>query len=382
MVSSIALESFRALGHTLPFIFHSRADEEKEGMPMRTRSVSTLSRLVWLCLAMSAMSVGCAPKTPLADRDLVPQSQRRVLVVSIDGMRPDVLLRSDAPNIRALMREGSFTFYAESTDLAVTLPTHVSMLTGWQPKDHGILINDDSGAGADQVLRKPTLFELAKAGGYSTAMVASKSKFSILNKPGTIDWAFYPTGKPGPNGKPVKNYNDDQVGQEALDVLRQHHPQVLFVHFPGPDTFGHAKGWGTQEQISAVANIDGWIGKIVSELDREGVLQDTLILLTADHGGAVKTHGGIDSRSRYIPFIAVGPGVRQNYDLTLQKGLVVHVEDTFATALEYLGVQRPEGVFGKPVWTIYAKLPKGAPTTASAPATRRAATAPATSGAY
>jgi len=45
--------------------------------------------------------------------------------------------------------------------------------------------------------------------------------------------------------------------------------------------------------------------------------------------------------SHYIPWIAVGPGVRENYDLTLEPNLAVHVEDVFATALNFLGFAIP-----------------------------------------
>jgi arylsulfatase A-like enzyme len=137
-----------------------------------------------------------------------------------------------------------------------------------------------------------------------------------------------------------------------------------------------------------MADVDCGIGRILAELDSQGLRERTLVILTADHGGAVKSHGGLDPRSRYIPFIVSGPGVRRDYDLTLQKGLVVHVEDTFATGLEWLGIDLPIGIYGKPVWTIYEKPSKGAPpattepaNTPKAPKAKKPKTAPATAAA-
>jgi predicted AlkP superfamily pyrophosphatase or phosphodiesterase len=294
-------------------------------------------------------------------------------------MRPDVLLRAEAPNIRALMKRGSFTFYAQSTDLAITLPTHTSMLTGLEPNVHGIKINDDSGDNAKIELTRPTLLTLTKAAGRTTAMVAAKSKFSLFAKGDTLDWAYYPTDEKDPNGKPIKTFKDAQIGERAVSFLAEHSPQVLFVHFPGPDSIGHAAGWGSDKQLAAVTEIDGWIGKIVAEVERQGQTDKTLILLTADHGGAIKSHGGLDARSRLIPFIAAGPGVRENYDLTQVDKLVVRVEDTMATGLEWLEVARPAGILGQPVWAIYTVPPQGAPTAAPKPAPKPA-TAPAYSG--
>ena len=66
-----------------------------------------------------------------------------------------------------------------------------------------------------------------------------------------------------------------------------------------------------------------------------------------------KTHGGLDPRSRHIPWVAAGPGVRQNYDLTRDQKLVVATYDTFATACYFLGIESPDGIEGKPVGQIF-----------------------------
>ena len=72
-------------------------------------------------------------------------ASRRIVIVSIDGLRPDVALRANMPALRSLMARGSFTMFAVTTDVAVTLPSHMSMLTGMPPDKHKILYNDDPG---------------------------------------------------------------------------------------------------------------------------------------------------------------------------------------------------------------------------------------------
>src|SRR5258708_26304566 len=67
----------------------------------------------------------------------------RVLIVSIDGCRPDMLLRANTPNVHQLMKEGAFSFWARTTPLAITLPSHTSMLTGVIPRNHGVEWNKD-----------------------------------------------------------------------------------------------------------------------------------------------------------------------------------------------------------------------------------------------
>ena len=254
---------------------------------------------------------------------------RRVIIVSIDGLRPDVLLRADAPHIRQLMHDGSFTFWARSTADSITLPTHVSMLTGVEPQVHGIHWNGGLPLAEPVYPRVSTIFELAKKAGYTTGAVTGKSKFDVLAKPGTIDHAYWPD---------EAKSDDADVAKNAQQMLRSHRPEVFFVHFPGVDNVGHKLGWGTPEQLAAVAEADTAVGAIRATLAELKLAGDTLIILTADHGGAGRTHGADDFRSRHIPWIAVGPGVRKNYDLTMNRDLVVETYDTFATACAMLDI--------------------------------------------
>ena len=271
---------------------------------------------------------------------------RRVVVVSIDGLRPDMLLRTNTPNMHGLMDSGSFSFWARTTALCITLPSHTSMLTGVIPRKHEIEWNKDLPLSEPVYPSFPTLFEVAKKGGYTTAMVAGKSKFTVLAKPGTLDWSFI---------SPTEKTGDDDVAKHAVEIIRQHKPEVLFVHFPGVDNVGHADGWGSREQARAVEKADGALGDVLSALKGEGLTESTLIILTADHGGAGRTHVPDDARSRHIPWIAVGPGVRKNVDLTTYADLVINTEDTFATACYVLGLPLDKRLDGKPVKEIFVE---------------------------
>ena len=90
------------------------------------------NRRIALLLALG-LGVGNAASQPAR-----PLAVRRVLIVSIDGLRPDALLRANAPAIRGLMQRGSFSMWARTTAVSVTLPSHVSMLTGVTPNHHHI----------------------------------------------------------------------------------------------------------------------------------------------------------------------------------------------------------------------------------------------------
>jgi len=308
-------------------------------LPVPGRWFATL-----LCASLAALFCGAAAADP-AGPDTAGRP-KRVLIISVDGLRPDLALRGDCPNLRDLMARGSFTMWAQTTPVGKTLPSHTSMLTGRTVPDHGIHWNSEKKpANVDYTYAKvPTLFALAKSAGYSTAMVAGKAKFLAVAQPETIDHLFLAQGTTG----------DQETTEEAIRLVREHAPQVMFFHLPDTDSTGHGRGWGSPQQMRAIANADRCIGRLLTALENRRVLDDTLVIVTADHGGWLKDHNGSDARGLTIPWIATGPGVIAGRDLTLVEKLDVHTEDTFATACAYLGIPLPAGCSGKPVVAIFA----------------------------
>ncbi|HEX4794904.1 MAG TPA: alkaline phosphatase family protein [Humisphaera sp.] len=267
----------------------------------------------------------------------------QALIVSIDGLRPDVLLRTRSPRIHDLYEHGSFSFWARTTALSTTLPSHTSMLTGLIPRRHEVEWNWDLPLAKPVYPRGQTLFEVAKKAGYSTAMAAGKSKFTILAKPGTIDWMWVPE---------TVQCEDNDVTEQAVQMILQHQPQVMFVHLPSNDNVGHAIGWGTPQQLAVVENADACVGRLLDAMQESDVLRHTFVLITADHGGAGAWHTPDDPRSRHIPWIATGPGIRQNLDLTTFDKLTINTEDTFATVCHLLAITYDRTIDGHPVTQI------------------------------
>jgi predicted AlkP superfamily pyrophosphatase or phosphodiesterase len=329
-------------------------------MYSRARSALLIVAVLLETGVLASSIWGADEKKPESPATRPVAAVRHVIVISCDGLRPDVLLRADAPNLRKMMARGSFTLWARTIPLAVTLPSHTSMLTGVYPEKHGINWNDDEPElGYPKV---PTLFALAKKAGYTTSIATGKSKFSTLTKPGTVDWINIPAAVKVAGSTELKAalFEDAAVAKEASDIIASHKPNVMFIHFPGADKIGHSIGWGTPEQLAMVGTIDAGIGKILNTIEAEKLADSTVVIVSADHGGAVKGHGGLaegkpidDPRSRMIPWICLGPGIRENYDLTREPGLTVNTVDTFATACWLLAIP-PGKVDGKPIKQILA----------------------------
>ena len=304
---------------------------------------------VLLIFVLVALSGRGQAAIPVAKPQRPIPAIQHVLIISIDGLRPDLALLVNMPNLRSLLKQGAYTFWAKTTAVSITLPSHVSMLTGVTPAKHGIEWNRVLPFKEPIYPNVPTLFEMATRSGYSAAMVAGKSKFSALAKPGTVTWVEVPDEN--------TQSNNEAVVIHAVEMIETKKPDLLFVHFPDVDAVGHAKGWGSLEQRACIEKTDRQLGELFAALDRSGLRASTFMIVTADHGGAGLTHGADDARSRHIPWIAVGPGVRKNFDLTLSAKLEVRTEDTCATACYLLGLPQAPYFDGHPVMLAFEVAP-------------------------
>jgi arylsulfatase A-like enzyme len=266
-------------------------------------------------------------------------------VISIDGLRPDLLLLANTPNIHGLMMRGSYSMWARTTPNSITLPSHVSMMTGVSPRRHGIEWNREFDLPEPVYPAVPTLLEAAKRHGYTTAVVAGKGKFDIFDRSGVLDWKWIPK---------TEKCETAEVVPHAVEIIKDHKPDVMLIHFPSVDNVGHAIGWATPQQMRAIADADEGVGAVLKAIDDAELTDSTLVIVTADHGGSGRDHGPDDPRSRHIPWVAVGPKVRQHLDLTSYPRLDVQTYDTFATACWVMGIPPTvPDLDGKPVKQIF-----------------------------
>jgi predicted AlkP superfamily pyrophosphatase or phosphodiesterase len=223
---------------------------------------------------------------------------KHVVIVSLDGGgRSDAILTSNMPNIRQMAEQGAYTWYAQTINPSITLPSHCSMLTGCLPQKHGITWNDwrpESG-----FVKTTTCFEIAKRAGMTTAMFVGKQKLQHIAKPGTVD-------------KFVKMEENAVVLANAAGAyFQEKQPNILFVHFADPDAAGHAYRWGSKEYRAALENCDRGLGILRMAVKNSGASAATIFIVTADHGGHLKDHGSMDVRDMTIPWICYGPGIVQ-----------------------------------------------------------------------
>ncbi|HEX2093520.1 MAG TPA: alkaline phosphatase family protein [Longimicrobiaceae bacterium] len=303
---------------------------------------------LWLVTTSAAPSLAspsrAAPLSPFVSADSSAPARGlitdHVVVISVDGLRPDAITRFRAGTLQRLIAEGSYTLNAKTIDPSLTLPSHTSMLTGQEPDTHGVFWNRDE-TDTHGVVAVPTVFARARERGFRTAAFFSKSKFHHLQVPNTLDHTEAPDGD--------ERWNADRtVGKVERYLEAGHRPNLLFVHIGEPDYAGHMFSWMSWFYGRAVRKADRAVARVLEAADGAFGEGNYAVIVTADHGGHGWTHGSTDRRDITIPWITWGEGVRTGTELP--DG--VRTMDTAATALWLLGLD-PLGV-GRPVQAAFS----------------------------
>lgn len=279
-----------------------------------------------------ALFAACGGGAPIAPPSPSPSPiEPSVLVITIDGLRPDALARVQPPNLLALAGRGAHTMAARTVVPPNTLPAHASIVSGVDPDTHGITWGDYQPARG--TITVPTIFTIAHAAGMRTALVCGKNVFRQLDAPGSIDFfADLPGG-------------DHAVATEAIARLGERY-RLMLVHFADVDLVGHVSGWMSDAQLRQVGDTDAAVGRLLA-----AVPAGTVVILTADHGGMGLNHVTEQPEDMTVPWMIAGPGVVPGRVLAVP----VNVRDTAATALVILGLGLPAGAPSRVVREAFAR---------------------------
>lgn len=274
------------------------------------------------------------PATPSATITSSPEpAVRRVVILSLDGLRPDAIELAPMPNLLELMKTSAYSLTAQTIRPSATLPAHSSMLTGLCPSKHGVDWNDY--IPQNGIAQGVDLFDLTHAAGMKNYMYAGKEKLQQVTDAANLERFVY--------------INDrDKVVMQTLLADFPSDFGVLFIHFATTDDMGHVYGWLSPEQLSVVFRADEAIGELLSALDERGLRDETLLIFTADHGGHNLTHGTSNPADMTIPWIISGKGIQAG-----ELATPVHITDTAATAAYALGLSIPAEWDGVPVFEAF-----------------------------
>jgi predicted AlkP superfamily pyrophosphatase or phosphodiesterase len=264
-----------------------------------------------------------------------------VVVVGFDGLSPRGIQAARTPHFDAVRRVGAFTWHARGVMPTSSSPNWASMIMGAGPEQHGVTSND----------WMPDQFDIAPVvtgpGGIFPTI------FGVLRgqQPRAVigvfhDWEGF--GRLVEKGVPdaVEHHKGaENTMRRAIEFAVRRRPRLLFIHLDHVDHAGHKFGHGSPEYIAAVELADALTGQLLEALDQAGMRTHTILLLTADHGGVGRKHGGATMAEIEIPWIIAGPGVAAGRELRKP----VNTYDTAPTLAHVLGLTPPDAWIGRPV---------------------------------
>lgn len=226
-----------------------------------------------------------------------------VVLVVVDGLRPDAIAAAGAPNLQRLVAGGATSLKARAVGIPETLASFVTIATGLSPARHGVTWNDDRGT----TLGRPTIYSrVAEAGGVA-ALYFGKSKLTMLAAPGT---AAIRHG-PGPRNSNWDAGDGPVLARAFAAEFARQAPAFALVHLRQPDFIGHDQGWMTPAYLDAVRHDDAALGVVLDAIAASPAAKNTTVLLTADHGGEGTYHGARGSDASWtIPWLCQGDGIR------------------------------------------------------------------------
>ena len=294
---------------------------------------------VLLMIASAALTTGEARAEPGA----VPKAAH-VIIVGVDGMSTDGVLKADTPTMHDMMKHGSWTMHARGVLPTTSAANWASIINGAGPEQHGVTNNDwqvgefnfpASVTGSGGFF--PSIFQVLadQHPEWDTGSIYQWEGFGNLYDRHFVKYDIH-------------GRDEDDTAALATAYIKAKKPEFLFMHLDHVDDAGHTFGHGSPQYYAAVAKADRIIAQVRQAVTDAGISNDTVILVTADHGGVGKGHGGQSLAELEIPWIAYGKGIAQNNELNLP----VNTFDTPATAVWLLGAKIPYAWLGRPVTPI------------------------------
>mgnify|MGYP002858834794 CR=1 FL=1 len=221
------------------------------------------------------------------------QNANKVLILGIDGCRPDALQQANTPNIDQLLAHAVYSFDAFTHAPTWSGAGWSSMLTGvWETK-HNVYNN---------------AFTSPNYAQYPHFIHRVETIHPELNTSSVCHWAPINTII---NTLCDEEYNystDLEVKNKSVEILNTGNPDVLFVDFDDVDLNGHLSGFDPTiaGYINAIQVTDGYCGEILNALYNRPTYsnENWLILVSTDHGGNANGHGGSTLEERKMFVIA------------------------------------------------------------------------------
>ena len=254
--------------------------------------------------------------------------------------------KANIPNIKELADNGCYTLTKRSIIPSSSAPNWASMFMGVGPEIHGYTKWDSN---------QPEFPPLTvnENGMFPTI-------FYLLNKQQTEKdvSVFYEWDgiKSLIDYKAVDyyrlcEYDNGDLSKQVCTYIDNNTVNLMAVIWDGLDHVGHSFGFNSDEYVAKLEEIDLWIGEIIKAIKKKNIFNESIIILTSDHGGIDNKHGGITDEEMETPFIVFGKNIHSGKKICTP----IIQYDIPATIAYIFDINRPIIWTGKPIFEIFVK---------------------------
>lgn len=282
-------------------------------------------------LSLAVTAIAACAATPVADH---------VVYIGLDGWGANTYEAADMPFVKSLARRGAITLEKRSVLPSSSAINWASLFMGVGPEVHGYL---DWGTkspemplptGSDSIHGFfPTVFQIARQE-HPEADIAGFYEWDGIKY--VIDTLSFTHHRQAPL---------DRITSIAADYIRANKPMLTFVAYDRPDHPGHDNGWGSEEYYDMMHRMDSEIKALYDAIADAGMADNTVVIISSDHGGKGTGHGGHTMDEMLSPLIMTGPGIAPGTVIT---DMVIG-PDVAATIASRLGLTIPSFWRGRPI---------------------------------
>lgn len=248
----------------------------------------SLSQLLLLLVMLSGIVIAPAQNVPKAIKDLKPT----VILISLDGFRPDYLDKYPAPTLSLLAKQGVRAKWMTPSFPSLTFPNHYAVATGLYPDHNGIVANNIYAAEFNETfsmnkraevengrwwLGEPIWVTAEKQGQRAGAFFFPGTEAEIAGKRPSI-WKTFDDNYP--------NFERVDTILSWLDKPRAERPTMITLYYSDVDHGGHDAGPDSEDVKKAIERVDQALSRLVDGLKARGIFERVNLVIVSDHGMA------------------------------------------------------------------------------------------------
>lgn len=268
---------------------------------------------------------------------------KHVVLIGLDGWGAYSVEKADMPHVKKLMTEGVYTLKKRSVLPSSSAVNWASMYMGAGPELHGYTewgsrVPELPSRIVDEDGIFPTVFGLLHRQDPEAEIGCIFEWEGIAYVVDTLAMNYVLHVKEAAE-------RPESTALYAVDYIKRARPALVNIVFDNPDHVGHSEGHDTPAYYAKLNELDDYIGQIVKAVEEADMLDKTIFIITADHGGIKKGHGGKSMQEMETPFIISGKGVKKGYRI---QGSMIQF-DVASTIAYIFGISQPQVWIGRPV---------------------------------